>query len=417
MKKIVIIGGGTAGWLTALYVQNFWLNTEIKLIENSKIGILGAGEGVTPNFGASLKLLGIDELDFIKNTKSTIKTALNFINWRGDGKSTLHPFMLLKKGSIDEKYINNGYHMDARLVAAYFKKIAIDRGVMVIDNEVIDFKTNGDDITEIILKDDTLVKPDFVFDCSGFARLTMNKIYKQKWISYKEYLTVNSAFAYFLPQENIVDENTKTKTNMISMKHGWMWQAPLQHRWGCGYVYNDKYTTLENAKKEVEDYLSREIEIVKTFKYEAGTYEKCWIGNCVSNGLSSTFLEPLESTALMSTIMILKKLEEINFDIKYRDKVNQFFREITEQNMLFVRYHYMCDRNDTQFWKDYKNVPIPEKLTKLINSDGSIKFNSAEELMKILDIKESPINKLTFMKTNYEVIYRKNSLKFTNNII
>jgi tryptophan halogenase len=413
MKKIVIIGGGTAGWLTALFVQRYWLNTEIQLIENSKIDILGAGEGVTPNFGASLKLLGIDELDFIKNTKSTIKTGLNFINWRGDGKSTLHPFI----GGKYSSDINNGYHMDAKLVAAYFKKIAIDRGVQIIDNEVNDFITNGDDITDIIFKDNTSIKTDFVFDCSGFARLTMNKVYNEKWISYNDYLIVNSAFAYFLPQEDKLDENSKTTTNIISMKNGWMWQAPLQHRWGCGYVYNDEYTTLEDAKKEVEEYLGKEIDIVKTFKYDAGTYDQCWIGNCISNGLSSSFLEPMESTAIMSTIMILKRLEEINFNKNYRDSVNQFFREITEQNMLFVRYHYMCDRNDTQFWKDYKNVPIPNKLNKIIKKDNSPNFNSNKELIKLLDIKESPINKLTFLLPNYNIVYRKNSLKFTNNII
>ena len=91
MKKVVIVGGGTAGWLTALFVQKFWGNTEVTLIESSKIGILGAGEGVTPNFGSSLKLLEIPQSEFLIKTKSTIKTGLQFVNWRGDGKTTLHP--------------------------------------------------------------------------------------------------------------------------------------------------------------------------------------------------------------------------------------------------------------------------------------------------------------------------------------
>jgi tryptophan halogenase len=414
MKKVVIVGGGTAGWLTALFVNKFWKGTDVTLIESSKIGILGAGEGVTPNFGSSLKLLGIRESDFLTQTKSTIKTGLQFVNWRGDGKTTLHPFM---GSSSYEVGVNNGYHMDARLVASYFKQIATSRGVIHIDGEISGFNRFGEDIRDVILKDGTTIQTDFIFDCSGFARLLIGKEYGVKWNTYTEDLIVNSAFAYFLPQQSNLTNNSRTQTNLISMKSGWMWQAPLQHRWGCGYVFNDTYITLEEAKIEVEKYIGKEIQIVKTFKYDSGVYEKCWVGNCIALGLSSGFLEPMESTALMTTIMQLKRLVDTNFDILYRDRFNDYIGCINEQNMLFVRYHYMCNREDTKFWKDYKKRSIPKKLSNLLTADGNISVQTNMELMEILETKESSVNELTFFVSNYNTVFKKNSNTFEKSLI
>lgn len=204
---------------------------------------------------------------------------------------------------------------------------------------------------------------------------------------------------------------------MISMKSGWMWQAPLQHRWGCGYVFNDSYITDEEAKKEIEDYIGKEIEVVKTFKYDAGYYERSWIGNSIAIGLSSTFLEPLESTSLMSIIMQLKRLIDIDFNDKYRENFNDFCKEVNLQNMLFVRYHYMCERNDTKFWSDYKSVKIPKELNNLINEDGSVKVKNNQELYSALKLKECEPSQLTFFYNNYFTVHKKNSKKFENNII
>lgn len=414
MKNVVIIGGGTTGWLTALFVEKFWKDSKVTIIESSKIGILGAGEGVTPNFGATLKLLNIPEDEFINETKSTIKNGLNFINWRGDGKSTYHSFM----GEMNHLVgINNGFHMDARLVAKYFQSIAIKRGIIHIDDSVTNFEIDELNIETILTDSDRRITADFVFDCSGFARLTFNKVYNEKWISYKDDLIVNSAIAYFLPQTDDIKSNTQTQTNMISMKSGWMWQAPLQHRWGCGYVFNDNYITIDDAKKEIEEYIAQPISIVKTFKYDAGYYHNCWIGNCISIGLSSSFLEPLESTSLMTTIMILKKLSDINFDVNYRNNLNQYYREINEQNMLFVRYHYMCDRNDTPFWKFYKKKNLPNKLQDILYEDGSPKPTTAVEMLNMLKLTETKPNTLTFFPSNYNIIYKKNFLKFSNQLI
>ena len=129
MKNIVVVGGGTSGWLTALVVNKFHKDCSVTVIESSKFGILGAGEGSVPNFGAMLKLIDINKVDFFNKTKSTIKDGLNFVNWRGDGKSVKHLF----SGESDYTNVNNGFHFDAKLVAKYFRDLSIERGVVHID--------------------------------------------------------------------------------------------------------------------------------------------------------------------------------------------------------------------------------------------------------------------------------------------
>ena len=410
MKKVVIVGGGTAGWLTALYVKKYWENTDITLIASSKIGILGAGESSTPNFPTILKLLGIDEIDFVQKTKSTIKVGNDFINWRGDGKNVVHTFM----GGDDSLH---GLHFDARLVADYLKTLSLERGVKYIDNEIIEFKQldNGD-VNKIILSDNTIIQSDFVFDCSGFARLIIGKLYNEEWISYNKYLNIDSAIAFFLPQKDNLNYKSKTTTKSIAMKYGWMWNAPLQHRWGCGYAFNSNYINDIEAKKEVEEYIGEEITIVKTFNFKPGTYKNAWINNCLAIGLSSSFLEPLEATSLLTSIMILQRLKELNFDVKNKDILNDFFNSINEQNLYFIKYQYMCDRNDTQFWIDQKRVDIPNTLLKMVNRNGELLIKSNDEIKSILGIVNEN-RKMVFGFYSYSTIYKKNSKKFGNILI
>ena len=397
-KKIVIVGGGTAGWLSALYMQRFVSNENTYLIEDSKIDILGAGEGTTANFPFILKKLGIDRLDFFKKTKSSIKYGIDFINWRGVNDRFIHSFKTV--GLQSDKY---AIHFDARLVAAYFKEIAIQRGVTYIDSNVKDFKVDNDDIVEIILSNGTPVQPDFVIDCTGFARLIIGKLFKSEWKSYSNDLLVNSAFSYFLPQNDIIDMNTQTYTKSISMKYGWMWEIPLQHRLGCGYIYDDTFITTEEAIKEVEEYIGQNIEVVKTFKFNSGCYDTPWIGNCVSIGVSSGFLEPLEATSIMSTISSLIKLNMCKFEKDNIDIFNQYMKSVNEQNMLFIRHHYDCDRNDTEFWKKYKDIDRPELLERLYTDNG-IKLLTDDILIDTFNGgKKTP---LIFTSASYNLVHK-----------
>lgn len=376
MKKIVIIGGGTAGWLTGLFFNKKGY-TDVTIIESSKIGILGAGEGTSPSFAGFLRHIEIDETDFLKRTGATIKVGNDFINWSpNDGKYS-HGFT----PKVENENIY-GYHFDARECAKFFKEIGVGRGIKHLDVNITNFtqKENGD-ITHVHTEEQINIECDFVIDCSGFARLCIGKLYNSKWKSYSNHLKVNSAIAFFLPQENENIQESRTHTQSIALKHGWMWQAPLKHRWGCGYTFNDKFITNEIAKKEVEEYLGREIEVVKSFKFDAGSYEKTWINNCVALGLASGFLEPLEATSLMILIMSIEKLNSIGLENSVdRESYNNYINNINYQSMMFVCHHYNCGRTDTEFWKEINHLELPSDLVNITNNLNNIKNN--QELLR-----------------------------------
>jgi tryptophan halogenase len=376
MKKVVVVGGGTVGWLTALYAKKYWLDIDITVIASSKIGILGAGEGTTPNFPGILSKLGINLDDFIEKTGTTKKHGIEFINWRGDGHKFLHNF---QKDS--RQY---AYHFDARLVAQYLENISEERNIKFIDGLIEGFNESENGINEIILEGNQIINCDFIFDCSGFQHLIIGKHFKIPWKSYEEQLICNSAIAFFLPQENPNIQNEKTWTKGIAMKNGWVWGAPLKHRWGCGYVFSDKFVSAEDVLKESEEYFGRKLEVVKHFKFKTGTYEKYWVKNCVAVGLASSFLEPMEATSLMTSIMFLKGLLDYNFDEKYRDEFNEKMINVNEQNMLFVRHHYTCSRDDSDFWKYYKNLPLPDKLLELYDENNNFKNLNNRQLINKL---------------------------------
>jgi tryptophan halogenase len=406
MKNVYIIGGGTAGWLTALVVNKFWENTKLTVIESSKIGILGAGEGSTPNFGQMLNLLGINQKEFYTKTGATVKTGLNFVNWTLDGRNPKHMFVINPDKTVAHP---KAYHFDGKLVGQYFKEIATQRGVNIIDGEVDKIENTHEIINTIILNDNQRIENvDFVFDCSGFAKIVIDKVHNEKWISYSEYLSLNKGIAFFLPQENNYKFTDKTYTHMVSMKCGWMWQAPLQHRWGCGYVFNDKFTTIEDAKKEVENYVGKEITIQKVFNFSPGRFERTWIGNSIAIGLSYGFLEPLEATSLMTTIMQLKKLIDINFDESYSNSYNDFCASTMKQNMIFVRYHYLCERFDTPFWKTSYEMPVPDDLKSMLDEDNRLSLTSDMAIINNLKLKECNKNDIVFGLGNYRQIYNKN---------
>lgn len=397
--KIAIIGGGTAGWLTGLFFQKFG-NHDITIIDSSRVGILGAGEASTPNLQGLLYNLGISEREFLEKTKATMKFANDFINWSPNFGKFSHDFISPEMTDAQKKLMH-GFHFDARECATYFSEIGKSRGINHLDVNVKGFTQNDNgDVTRIHTEEEIDIETEFVIDCSGFSRLVIGKLFKSKWKSYSNYLKANSAFAYFLPQEDGVDSRSKTHTRSIAMKNGWMWQAPLQHRWGCGYVYNDSYVTLDDAKEEAEKFLGRNIEIVKTFKFEAGSYENTWINNCVSLGLASGFLEPLEGTSLMTLIFSIYKLGQFGIgNIEARDSYNEYVRDINHQCMLFVRHHYNCGRKDTKYWEDINNAELPKELSNIIGKIHAIK-NNEELLSEINQKSKHPV----FGIHNYRIV-------------
>lgn len=392
MNNVVIVGGGTAGWLTALYIQKVFPKSYIKVIASSEIGILGAGEGTTADFTGFLKFLDVPISGVIQYAHGTIKIGNMFNNWNGDGKSYFHPFLdtpymddvnayyneiyngnnlndvqlssiaafqhkvLYKKDTL-EKIGSDGLHFDAALLAKYLEKISIERGIILVDAKMTNVITDHNGfITKILLDGLDDIETDFVFDCTGFKRLIIGNFYGSKWQSYNDSLPVNRAMPFFISNEG---EKLPPYSQSTSMKNGWMWKNPVQGRYGCGYVFDSNFATDEEIKAEAEEYLGQEITVPKMFSFNAGCFNDIWINNCVAVGLSGGFIEPLEATSIWVATQTLKTLKIKEAGIFQRDQqaisqFNSIIRNMNAEIVSFIHFHYLSKRNDTEFWRNFK---------------------------------------------------------------
>jgi tryptophan 7-halogenase len=437
--NIVILGGGAAGWLTALYADKYFNGHNITLIESEKIGILGAGEGTTPQIISSLRFLDIDPIDLIKKTGGTLKAGINFVNWNGDNKRYFHPFTsddytylihealnknkkiddflyenkISYKNLIDTKNCPYALHFDAHKLAAYLKNIAINRGVKHVVGEFKNVKTVNNKIKEICLTNSKKYKSDFVFDCSGFARLLIGKHYKTKWVCYKKHLPMKKAVPFMLKK----DKELKPYTEAIAMKYGWVWKIPLQERWGAGYIFDSNYINADQAIKEASIYFKQDLKAIREFSFDAGRYEKVWIENCLAIGLSSGFTEPLEATSIWLALTQLESLKHFLSDVVTLNKssiakYNQTVAENNDNVLCFLYLHYLGKRKDSLFWKEFKNkTEMPEGLKSILNNiqDGS--FNLVHLLSSKGDVYFSYVghilvsNGLGLIKKNKEMLF------------
>jgi len=401
--KIVIVGGGSAGWLTAAMWIKETIGHDITVIESSKIPIIGAGEGSTGSLPWFIRDKWpdniVNELDFLRKTKATLKLGIHLKNWKGDGSSYYSPFhgsptdkhpidtvffgSILKYGRSDYSSLhswmlddglstfrkqngritnalqNHSYHFDGHEIGKYFKDICTKRGVKVIDTEVSDLTFDESEyLKSVKLSNGELLEADMWFDCTGFARVLMSKT-KNKWISYTDELPVNAAIPF---STNISSKTVRFETLSETMNAGWMWKIPLQQRYGMGYVYCDKFQSYEESVLEIEEKLGHKIEPIKHIKFEAGRYEDIWYKNIAAVGLSSHFLEPLQATsihiALMTASVIVyhcaKDVNSIHSQSN-RNAFNKLCENMIVDYKDFIRMHYLAGREDTPFWKFMKN--------------------------------------------------------------
>lgn len=423
-----VVGGGTAGWLTALFLQHYYPFTKINVISSDEIGILGAGEGTTPNTLGMLETLGIPLPELIKKTNATIKNGIKFSNWNGDGESYFHPFVnsdnynpyahpnptgnalpvmpllwmsagnknlngilidshLSEKNQVKYAYNLNSsiktnpvmdhfnkigahsIHFDANILAEHLKWHASMRGINHIEGEIVTINQDeNENIKSFTLKDGSEIETNFVFDCSGFKRLIIGNLYKSEWISYSKHLPMKRAIGFFKEHEDPTQIPPETESR--AMKAGWAWHIPVQNRIGCGYVFDTDYITDEEAKEEAKEVFGENIKFGKTFNFEAGTFKTPWVKNCIAVGLAGGFIEPLEATSIMITIMTLNGYLENNIGAKgeqfFIDRFNKMMVDVNKENMEFIYLHYLTQRNDTPFWKEFREKnPMPERIEKL----------------------------------------------------
>jgi len=262
------------------------------------------------------------------------------------------------------------YHFDQALVGKYLK--AKSRGVEIIDNVLtgVERKAETGDVATLIFEDGQRVDGDFFIDATGFRKRLIVGELKAPWISYQHELPVNRALPFWLPVEE--GEEVANYTRAWAQEAGWMWQIPTQFRYGCGYVYSDEFRTPDEAHTEVERVLGRKIEVRGDIQFKIGRLENAWIGNVVAVGLSSSFLEPLESTSIHGTIV-----QMMMFAGNYlrepsrmtRDMTTDYNRRVGRQVddfRTFVNTHYMVERDDTPFWREVRTNRIhPETKERL----------------------------------------------------
>lgn len=395
--RVVIVGGGTAGWLAALMLQDAarraGATTAVTLIESSKFGTVGVGEGTTAAFRMLLRHLGLDEFEFLRASEASFKLGIRHRDWRRLGhhydgpiddphlvaglgaQPLLDAYQVSKGRSVGETHLfqhlinghkspyaakpgggyiaagpfHHAFHFDQALAGKFLKSKTKD--VTLIDDQVAGVDTGPAGILALTLESGQRIEADFFVDCSGFRRVLM-KALGAKWVSFSHMLALNRAMPFWL--DFAPGEKVLPVTTAWAQGSGWMWQIPTANRYGCGYVYSDAHISPDQAKAEIEMALGRPIEVRSDIRIEPGRQECTWIGNCVSVGLASSFLEPLEATSIHGTLVQLMLLSGhlANINPTARAAYNADAARQVDDYRDFVRMHYVSERRDTEFWRD-----------------------------------------------------------------
>lgn len=249
-------------------------------------------------------------------------------------------------------------HFDARLLAKYLSKIAqADRKINRIEGKLAQVMADQQgNITGLLLDNGRSVEGDFIFDCSGFARLIFGKHFKEAWVDYSEYLPMNAAMPFFLPHDGT---KLPAFTESIAMKYGWIWKIPVQDRYGCGYVFDSSFIDNNEARFEAQEYFGCEINTSGTFKFGAGSFRKSLVKNCFAVGLSQNFVEPLEATSIWvftKNLINFLKSDAINVLSETLERqINTSCALVTDAMVEFLQLHYLTQRRDSTFWRSFRD--------------------------------------------------------------
>jgi 2-polyprenyl-6-methoxyphenol hydroxylase-like FAD-dependent oxidoreductase len=420
VRNIVILGGGTAGWLAAVYLQrtlngNGSQGCTITLIESSDIPTVGVGESTLASLRNTLQMCGIDENDFLLACGASFKMGIRFVNWSGrPGHEVFyHPFGTVPTvGPVSlshywhQRYLRGdrqlmdaacfpivpacdarrapkilgdgafrgetiyAYHIDAGRFATYLRQLGKSRGVQHVVDTVVDVQQRPDGaIGHLITTNHGELHGDLFIDCSGFSGRLINQTLREPFESYADDLFCDRAIAIQVPY---ADETAPIDpyTQATALSAGWSWRVPLYERSGEGYVYSSASLTPDQAEAELRQHLGPAAEGIPTWhlKMRVGRTQRTWVKNCVSIGLSSGFIEPLESTSIALIELGLANLVN-NFPSKHMEpgligKYNAIMRRYYELIRDFIILHYCTsDREDTEFWRANKHrASLPASL-------------------------------------------------------
>jgi len=428
INRVVIAGGGTAGWMAAATLSKI-LGTQldITLIESDEIGTIGVGEATIPTMLSFHSVLDIDEQEFMKAVNGSVKLGISFENWLERGDKYIHSFgktgteswagefqhfwmkglergidtpfgdycvelQAAKEGKFaisKDPWINYAYHMDATAYGKFLRKFSEKLGVKRVEGMIQNVNLHVDTgfIESLQLKSGQVIEGDLFIDCTGFRGVLTEQALHTGYEDWSNWLPCDSAVA---TQETAVAPPIPL-TRAIAHDFGWQWKIPLQNRVGTGLVYSGRYQSDDNAKQTLLDNLEGEALFEpKVIKFRTGRRRKGWNKNCIAIGLSGGFIEPLESTTIFlisSNLLRLVRLFPFNgIEQVLIDEFNQQAKAEIELVRDFVVLHFHATRRtDTAFWRHCRTMPIPESLSNrldLFRETGRI-FIGAEELFRV----------------------------------
>jgi tryptophan 7-halogenase len=425
ISRIVIVGGGTAGWMTAAAMSKLMKGGgySIAVVESEEIGTVGVGEATIPPIMDFNRTMGIDEAEFMRATQASFKMGIEFIDWTRLGDSYIHPFgpygvqmhgiffhhfwerHRARGGKLQPEQFNiaamaakagryspplppertplpphaYAYHFDAGLYAGFLRKMAEASGVVRHEGRIAQVNQNGESgfIESVQLTDGRVVAGDFFVDCSGFRGLLIEQTLHSGYDDWTQWLPCDRAMA--VPCDRIA--TTTPYTRSTAREAGWQWRIPLQHRTGNGYVYCSQFISDDEAATKLLSRLDGTARATpKPLRFVTGKRKQPWKKNCVSLGLASGFMEPLESTSIHLVQSALARLMFLfpgnGIDQDTVDKYNDMARVEWEEIRDFLVLHYTAiERDDTPFWRHCRAIQIPESLRakrEMYEANGNI---------------------------------------------
>jgi len=409
IKRVVIAGGGTAGWVAAAALsKSLGPLIEVTLVESDEIGTVGVGESTIPTVRAFHQLLGIDEREFMRETQSSFKLGIAFENWARLGDRYFHAFGTIGKSTWmtefhhmwlqarDEGYggdiadycfelqaaeagkfatsdkggINYAYHLDASAYARFLRRIGEANGVVRIEGKIAEVLQDPESgyIASLRLESGEAVAGDLFIDCTGFRGLLIEQTLKAGYDDWSHWLPTNRGLAV----QTASVEPARPYTRAIAHDAGWQWRIPLQHRVGNGLVYCSEYLSDDAAHARLLAGIEGERLIEpRLIRYVSGRRRKTWDKNCIAFGLSSGFVEPLESTSIHLFMIGVTRLVQMfpfgGISDALAARYNDMARNELERVRDFIILHYKAtERDDSAFWRRCRDMEIPDTLAQRI---------------------------------------------------
>ncbi len=416
-KRVLIVGGGSAGWMAAAYLEaalrdNGQRPVEISLIESPDVPRIGVGEATIPNIKHILAVVGIDPLDFLKKVDGTFKQAIKYVDWlEGSGEYFYHAFDTFRAQPVDRAALRwhmsdrsvpfaettsmqpvicdlglspipqrdspfgqppkFAFHMNALKFADMLSEIATARGVRHHLDHVteVEMHDNGD-IAAVLTKSGERHEADLFIDSTGFAALLIEKRLDIDWVDCSRWLLCDRAITMNVPYEHHFPGYVRPYTTATALSSGWAWEIPLQTRKALGYVHSSAFISEEDAEREIRAFEGQHAESLATgtVHFKVGHRAKAWARNCVSIGLASSFIEPLESTGLyLSDLAIVNLAQHFPFEddmAPFAYRFNRIMANRFYEILDFINMHYCLTRRvDTEFWREVqKPARINDRL-------------------------------------------------------